>query len=170
MFSPSPSTNSPVRFQTAQNYSPTFTGPVQKDPSVAQRARNQSMAQAAFAGDMRAFMGQDRKGVQAGSKGSAYRAGLLADTEASKAYAQAQQDQLNRYADQSSANLQFQERQAGEQGWLRDLLLDRTDTLTQERKSAYKRKADVDIGDYQRRVDDAVARDRREAEIWSALL
>lgn len=170
MYAASPSTNTPVRFQTKQTFSPTFTGPIQKDPNVAQQARNQSMAQAAFSGNMRAFLGQDRKGVQAGSKGSAFRAGLLADTEASKGYAQAQQDQLNRYADQASANLLFQERQAGEQGWLRDLLLDRTDTLTQERKAAYKRKADVDIGDYQRRVDDAVARDRREAEIWSSLL
>jgi hypothetical protein len=128
------------------------------------------MAQASFAGDMRGYTGQDRKGVQAGAKGSAYRAGLLADTEASKAYAQSQQDQLNRFSDKSSADLQFQERQAGEQGWLRDLLLDRTDTLTQERKASYKRKADVEIGGYQRRVDDAVARDRREAEILSSLL
>lgn len=155
---------------TTQNYSPTFTGPIQKDPSVAQRARNQSMAQASFAGDMRAYMGQAGKGVRAGSKQAAYRAGMAADTEAGKAYAQAQQDLLNRYADQSAATLQFQERQAGEQGWLRDLLLDRTDTLAQERKAAYKRKADVDIGDYQRRVDDAVARDRRQAEIAAALL
>lgn len=170
MFAASPNTNSPVRLLTTQNYSPTFSGPVQKDPAAAQRVRNQSMAQASYAGDVRAYMGQPGKGIQAGSKQNAYRAGLVADTEAGKAYAQAQQDQLNRYADQASADLQFQERQAGEQGWLRDLLLDRTDTLTQERKAAYKRKADVDIGDYQRRVDDAVARDRREAEIWSALL
>lgn len=169
MFATGPVTSSPVRFQTKQNYSPTFSGPIQKDPAVAQQARNQSMAQAAFAGNPRGYL-QAGKGIRAGSKQSAYRAGLLADTEASKAYAQAQQDQLNRYGDQSAATLQYQERQAGELGWLRDLLLDRTDTLMQERKSAYKRKADVDIGDYQRRVDDAVARDRREAEIWSALL
>ena len=170
MFAPKPSTNSPARTVTTQLYSPTFTGPIQKDPAVAQRARNQSMAQAAFAGDMRAYAGQAGKGVQAGSKQTAYRAGMAADTEAGKAYAQAQQDLLNRYADQSAATLQFQERQAGEQGWLRDLLLDRTDTIAQERKAAYKRKADVDIGDYQRRVDDAVARDRRQAEIAAALL
>ena len=77
---------------------------------------------------------------------------------------------MNRYAQEASAELLFQERQAGEQGWLRDLLLDRDDVLTQERKAAYKRKADVDMNDYQIRVDDAVARDRREAEIWSSLL
>lgn len=163
-------TNNPVRMATTQNYSPTFSGPIQKDPAVAQQARNQSMAQAAYAGDMRAYTGQSGKGVRAGSRQNAYRAGLLASTEASKAYAQAQQDQLNRYADDAAADLQFQERQAGEMGWLRDLLLDNRDMQRQERKAAYKRKADVDIGDYQRRVDDAVARERRRAEIMSALL
>lgn len=170
MFSPSPKTNSPVKMLTRQNYSQTFSGPINKDANLANTARGESMARAAYAGDIRGYIGQAGKGVGAGSKMSGYRAGLLADTEAGKAYAQAQQDAFNRYADQASANLLFQERQAGEQGWLRDLLLDRTDTLTQERKAAYKRKADVDIGDYQRRVDDAVARDRRTAEIWSSLL
>jgi len=171
MFSQStPSTNSPVKYQTTQLYAPTFSGPIQRDQQAFQTARNQSMAQAAYAGDMRAYMGQPGKGIRAGGKQSAYRAGLLADTESGKAYAQAQQDQLNRYADQSASRLLFQERQAGEQGWLRDLLLDRLDTQMQERKAAYKRKADIDIRDYQIRVDDAVARDRREAEIWSSLL
>lgn len=169
MFAPTPSTNSPVRMQTNQMYSPTFSGPIQKDPNVARSARNQSIAQSAFAGDIRAQI-KPMRGIQAGSKQSAYRAGLLADADAGKAYAQAQQDLLNRYADQAGSTLQFQERQAGEQGWLRDLLLDRLDTLMQERKSAYKRKADIDMRDYQIRVDDAVARDRREAEIWSSLL
>ena len=166
----SPSTNSPVRYQTNNLYAPTFSGPIQRDQQSFQAARNQSMAQAAAAGDMRAYMGQPGKGIRAGGKQSAYRAGLLADAEAGKGYAQAQQDQLNRYGDQSASRLLFQERQAGEQGWLRDLLLDRLDTQMQERKASYKRKADVDIRDYQIRVDDAVARDRREAEIWSSLL
>lgn len=170
MFGLSPKTNSPIASLTSNNYSQTFSGPIAKNPNLAQTARGESMARAAYAGDIRGYTGQAGKGVRAGSKMSGYRAGLLADTEASKAYAQAQQDSFNRYADQASANLLFQERQAGEQGWLRDLLLDRRDILTQERKAAYKRKADVDIGDYQRRVDDAVARDRREAEIWSSLL
>lgn len=170
MFSNSPSTKSPVTFQTDQMYSPTFSGPIQRDQRSFQSARNQSMAQAAYAGDMRAYLGQPGKGIRAGGKQSAYRAGLLADAEAGKAYAQAQQDQLNRYADQYASELLFQERQAGEQGWLRDLLLDRKDTQMQERKAGYKRKADIDIRNYQIRVDDAVARDRREAEIWSSLL
>lgn len=165
-----PSTNSPVQYRTTQNYSPTFTGPIKRDANLAQTARNESMAKAAYAGDVRGYYGQDRRGVQAGSKMAGYRAGLQADSEAAKSYAQAQQDLMNRYAQEASAELLFQERQAGEQGWLRDLLLDRDDVLTQERKAAYKRKADVDMNDYQIRVDDAVARDRREAEIWSSLL
>lgn len=166
----SPSTNSPIRYLTDKNYSQTFTGPIKRDPNLAQTARNESMAKAAYAGDMRGYYGQAGRGVQAGSKMSSYRAGLQADSEASKAFAQAQQDLMNRYAQDASASLLFQERQAGEQGWLRDLLLDRDDVRTQERKAAYKRKADVDMNDYQIRVDDAVARDRREAEIWSSLL
>jgi hypothetical protein len=170
MFSPTPSTNSPTQYQTNNLYSPTFSGPIQKDPNVFRSARNQSMAQAAFSGDIRASLGQQGKGIQAGSKQSGYRAGLLADANASKAFAQAQQDQLNRYSDQAASKLLFQERQAGESGWIRDLLLDKLDTQMNERKSAYKRKADVDIRDYQIRVDDAVARDRREAEIWSSML
>lgn len=170
MYAPTPSTKSPLQFLTTQNYSPTFTGPIQKDQNLAAQARGESMAKAAYSGDIRGYRGQAGKGVQAGSKMADYRAGLLADTEAGKAYAQSQQDMLNRYSDNASANLLFQERQAGEGGWLRDLLLDRDDTRTQERKAAYKRKADVDIGDYERRVEDAVARDRREAEIWSSML
>lgn len=170
MFSQEPNTNAPVRYQTDKLYAPTFTGPIKKDENVFRQARNQSMAQAAYAGDLRGYLTQPGKGIGAGGKMSGYRAGLLADAEAGKAYAQAQQDVLNRYGDQASANLLFQERQAGEQGWMRDLLLDRKDTLQQERKAAYKRKADWDMRDYQIRVDDAVARDRREAEIWSSLL
>ncbi len=166
----SPSTNSPVKLRTTQNYSQTFSGPIKRDTNLAQTARNESMARAAYAGDMRGYYGQAGRGVQAGGKMASYRAGLQADTEAAKSYAQAQQDLLNRYAQDASAELLFQERQAGEQGWLRDLLLDRDDVRTQERKAAYKRKADVDMNDYQIRVDDAVARDRREAEIWSSLL
>lgn len=165
-----PSTNSPVAYRTNQNYSQTFTGPIKRDPNLAQSARNESMAKAAYAGDVRGYYGQTGRGVQAGSKMANYRAGLQADSEAAKGYAQAQQDLMNRYAQDASAELLFQERQAGEQGWLRDLLLDRDDVRTQERKAAFKRKADVEMNEYQIRVDDAVARDRREAEIWSSLL
>jgi hypothetical protein len=163
------STN-PVMYRSQNNYTPTFTGPVKKDQNLAQAARNQSMAQAAYQGDTRTYNTQAGKGVQAGSNMSAYRAGLLGQSEAAKGYAQAQQDVLNRYADDAAADLLFQERQAGEQGWMRDLLLDRQDILTQERKAAYKRYSDLETRNYQIRVDDAVARDRREAEIWSSLL
>lgn len=170
MFASTPKTNNPAQYRTQQTYAPTFTGPITQDQGLTAQQRGESMAKAAFAGDMRQYMGQSQKGVGAGGKMSAFRAGLLADSESSKAYAQAQQDMLNANADRSAANLLFQERQAGESGWLRDLLLDREDIRTQERKSAYKRKADVDIGDYERRVQDAVARDRRQAEIVSAML
>lgn len=140
----------PQKFQTNNNYSTTFSGPIKPNENLAISARNESMAKAAFGGDMRQFSGQMGQGVQAGSKMSAFRAGLLADAEAGKGYAQAQQDQLNRFAGQKAPELEFQERLAGEQGWLRDLLLDRDDVRNRERMAAYKRKADVDLQRYDR--------------------
>lgn len=170
MFSNTASTNAPVRYQTPQNYAQTFSGPITPNQEFARQARRDSMAQAAFNGDIQGYTKQAGPGIRAGSKQSAYRAGLLADSSAAKGYAQAQQDVFNQYADRASANLLFQERQAGEQGWLRDLLLDRDDVRTQERKAAYKRRADVMTGDFQRAVEDAVAAKNREVEIASSII
>lgn len=168
MFS-TPSTNSPVAYRTQQIYAPTFSGPIKQNQDFAKQARNEAMSRAAYGADMRGYIGQAGKGVQAGSKNTAYRAGLLADTEASKNYAQAQQELLNRYSGNASSDLLFQERQAGEQGWLQDLLLDRDDVRTQERKAAYKRFADTRTANFQRAVDDAIAAKNREVEIMSSL-
>jgi hypothetical protein len=103
-----------------------------------------------------------------------YRAAMTADAESNKAYAQAQQDLFNQYATEAGANLQFQQSQAGEQGWLRDLLLDRDDVRNRERMAAFKRKVDFELAAYERRTQDAVARDRRKAEeaaaFWSSFL
>lgn len=170
MFSNTASTNSPVRFQTNQNYAQTFSGPIKPNEEFARQARRDSMAQAAFQGDQRGYIGQAGPGIRAGSKQSAYRAGLLAESNAAKGYAQAQQDKFNQYAEPASATLLFQERQAGEQGWLRDLLLDRDDTRTQERKAAFKRRSDVMTGDFQRAVEDAIAAKNREVQIASSIL
>ena len=169
MFS-TPNTNAPVAYQTRQNYAQTFSGPIKKDPNLSQVARNEAMSKAAYGGDPRQYVGQVGKGVGAGSNMAGYRAAMLGSAEASKAQAQAQQELLNRFSDEQSAELTFQERQAGEQGWLRDLLLDRDDIQNRERMSAYKRKADVEIGRFKRRVDDSVAQANREAEFWSSLL
>jgi hypothetical protein len=166
----SPSTNTPAAYITGQNYSPTFSGPITANQDFARAARNESMARAAYGGDIRGYLGQSGDGVGAGSKMSAYRSGLLADSEAGKQYAQAQQDLFNQNSELASADLLFQERQAGEQGWLRDLLLDRDDVRTQERKSAYKRRSDVRIGNFQRAVDDAIAAKNREVQMASALI
>jgi hypothetical protein len=168
MFS-TPSTKTPVAYRTPQIYAPTFSGAIRPNQDFQRQARNESMSRAAYSGDMRGYLGQAGKGVQAGSKNSAYRAGLLADTESSKNYAQAQQDLLNRYSGNATADLLFQERQAGEQGWLRDLLLDRDDVRTQERKAGYKRFADTKTANFQRAVDDAIAAKNREVEIMSSL-
>lgn len=159
----------PSQFQTQKNYSTTLSGPIKPDQELARTNRNESMAKAAFGGDMRQFNQQAGKGVQAGSKMSAFRAGLLADAESGKAYAQAQQDQLNMYADQKAPELQFQEKLAGEQGWLRDLLLDKKEVQNRERMAAYKRKADVDLQTYDRTMLDAQQSWENEATIVSSL-
>lgn len=168
--SSTPSTNAPTQFRTTQNYSTTFTGPIQKDRRLQDAARNDSMARAAYAGNERQFNQQQGQGVRAGSKMAAYRAGMQADAESSKAYAQAQQDMLGRVADMSSAQLQFQERLSGERGWVRDLILDRDDVLTRERMSAYKRQVDTTLGQFERQMKEAVAAEARKTEILGGLL
>jgi hypothetical protein len=160
----------PRQFQTDKNYTTTFSGPIKPNENNAISARNESMAKAAFGGDDRQYSGQMGKGVQAGSKMSAFRAGLLADAEAGKGYAQAQQDQLNRFAGQKAPELEFQERLSGEQGWLRDLLLDRDDVRNRERMAAYKRKADVDLQRYDRTMLDAQQSWENAATIAGAMM
>ena len=169
MFS-SPATNAPTRSRTNNMYSTTFTGPIKKDPQNFNVARNEAMAQASYQGDTRQFGQQAGKGVQAGGKMQAYRAGIMGDAEAGKALAQAQQEQLNKFSDASSADLQFQERLSGERGWVRDLLLDRDETRNRDYMSAYKRFADVNLGDYERKIKEAIAAERRKTEILSGLL
>lgn len=170
MFYNDANTNAPVAFQTTKNYSQTYSGPIKPDDKLARQSRRNSMAQAAFGGNQRAYLGQVGKGIQAGSNMAGYRADMQARSEGSKAYAQAQQDQLNRLMGQASPNLQFQERQAAEQGYLRDLLLDRDDILTRERMAAMKRFAEEQLSDFARDTEDAVAESKRRAEIARALL
>lgn len=170
MFYSSPSTNSPAAFRTTKNYSQTYSGPIKLDQDLQRTAQRESMAKGAFASDQRAFNDQMGRGVAAGSKMANYRAGIQADAAAGKMYAKGQQDFLNRISSNAAANLQFQERQAGEQGYLRDLLLDRDDTGNRERMAAYKRFAGVKLADFQRSVEDAVASWKRDAMMTSALV
>lgn len=169
MFSQSGAGFLPTQFQTQKNYASTFSGPIKPNMELGRTARNESMAKAAFAGDMRGYQGQMGKGVQAGSKMSDFRAGLLADAEAGKGYAQAQQDALNMYAGQAAPELEFQERLAGEQGWLRDLLLDRDDVRNRERMAAYKRYADRELQRYDRVMLNAQQKWENTATIMGAL-
>jgi hypothetical protein len=115
-------------------------------------------------------MGQQGKGIQAGGMGAEYRAGLQAATESGKAFAQAQQDMLNKQADMSTADLQFQERLSGERGWVQDLLLDRRETQNREAMAGYKRFADVNLGSFEREIKEAVAAERRKTEMQSAMI
>lgn len=170
MFSSTPSTNAPTQYRTSQNYSTTFTGPIKRDNRLLDSARNESMAQAAYQGDTRQFLQQPGKGIGAGSKGSAYRAGIQGDTEASKSYAQAQQDLLTKFSESSAADLQFQERLSGERGWVRDLLLDRDETRNRGQMADYKRFVDLNLGDFERKIQEAIAAKQRQTTILGGLI
>ena len=168
--SSSPSTNAPTQYRTDNTFSTTFSGPITQDAQKQDVARNESMARAAYQGDTRQYMGQQGKGIQAGGLGAEYRAGLQASTESGKALAQAQQDSLNKQSDISSADLQFQERLSGERGWVQDLLLDRKETLDRANMANFKRYADVNLGQFEREIKEAVAAERRETEMLGALI
>lgn len=169
MFS-SPAAPPRTQYRTNNTFATTFTAPVTRDQSLADSTRNNSMAQAAMQGDMRQYNQQAGPGVRAGGKMQAYRAGVQADTEAAKGYAQAQQDMLDDRADRSTANLQFQERLSGERGWVRDLLLDRDESLNKERMAGYKRFVDVNLADFERKIKEAVAAQARQTEILGGLI
>lgn len=164
------STNSPVQFQTQRNYSQTFTGPIKLDENIWRSSQNQGMAQAAYAGNTRGYQQQaQRQGVRAGNKMQDFRAGLMGDSEAAKGVAEARKNMFNVTSENAAANLAFQERQAGEQGWLRDLLLDRDDVNYRNQMAHYKREIDMQLSDRQREVEDQIAARKREAMIASAL-
>jgi|MDSW01.2.fsa_nt_gb hypothetical protein len=165
-----PAGYAPTQYRSDNTFATSFSGPIKQNERLFDTARNQSMAQAAFQGDTRQFEGQQGRGVQAGGAMAAYRAGIQGDTEAAKAYAQAQQDMFNKYADRTSADLQFQERLAGERGWVQDLLLDRDQTRNRERMAAFKRDADVKLGDIERRTKEAMAAERRKTTILGGLI
>lgn len=170
MFSNTPKTNPPTQYRTGLNYSTTFTGPITQDARLQDVSRNQSMAQAAYQGNTRQFNQQQGRGIGAGGNMAAYRAGVQADSGAAKGFAQAQQDLLTKFSDQSSADLQFQERLAGEKGWVRDLILGRDQTLNRERMTAYKRFVDANLADYERMIKEAVAAKARQTEILGGLI
>jgi len=170
MFAPTPKTSVPTQFKTGQNYTTTFTGPIKRDQRLMDSSRNESMAQAAYQGDTRQFNQQQGKGIAAGGKMAAYRSGIQGDTEASKGYAQAQQDKLTKFTDNASADMQFQERLSGERGWVRDLLLDRDETRNKGHMADYKRFVDLNLGSFERQIQEAIAAKQRQTTILGSLL
>lgn len=170
MFSSTPSTNAPTQYKTNANYATTFTGPVYANQRALIGARNQSMSQAAYAGDTRQFSGQRGQGVRAGSNMQGYRAAMTGTAQAAKGYAQAQQDLFSRMANNASARLDFQERLAGERGWNRDLLLDENDTQNRERLASYKRFGDINLAAQERYTNEGIAAEHRKTTILKALL
>lgn len=170
MFSSNPSTNAPIRYQSSVNYATTYPGPVYADRTAQDATRNQSMAQAAYAGAPRQFNMPRGPGVQAGSNMQAYRAGISGQSQAAQGYAQAQQDLFNRLANEATARLKFQESLAGERGWMRDLQLDENDIQNRERLGGYKRFGDIKRAEQERSTLEANAAEHRKTVITQALL
>jgi hypothetical protein len=162
--------NAPIAYRNNSHFTPTISGPIKTDSRFADIARNQAMSRGAFAGDQRTYMGNMGPGIRAGSKMEQYRAGTRGDAEALQNFSEAQQEMSQQAMQDSMADLMYQERLAGEQAWIRDLLLDRDDTQNRDRMATYKRRADVLLGNYKRQVDDAVAKRKREAMLLSALI
>ena len=66
-------TDAPVKGRSNNMYQTTFSGPIQKDRTFQDAARNESMAKAAYQGEPRQFMGNQGKGIRAGGKMEAER-------------------------------------------------------------------------------------------------
>ena len=53
---------------------------------------------------------------------------------------------------------------------MRDLLLGRDETLNRERMAGYKRFVDVNLGDFERKIKEAVAAKQRQTTILGGLI
>jgi hypothetical protein len=88
------------------------------------RPRNEARALGGLLGNERAYRTQNR-GIGAGSKLSAYNAGMSADRASQDQYDAASKSDLAALADRPDARFLYQQNAADEQKSLRSLLLDR---------------------------------------------
>jgi hypothetical protein len=77
---------------------------------------------------------------------------------------------LTKFSDNASADQQFQERLSGERGWVRDLLLDRDETRNKGQMADYKRFVDLNLGDFERKIQEAIAAKQRQTTILGSLI
>lgn len=108
-------------------YNPTYSGPILASGDNLRRARNSAMQQSQFQGNVRAFRPQGL-GIGAGSKMSAFRAGLLADAERFKGMTAAQQAYQDNVLSNAEARMAFQRNQAEEDAGIRSLRTSRLQT------------------------------------------
>lgn len=150
-------------------YNPTYSGPILASGDTMRRARNSAMQQSEFAGNTRAFRNQQR-GIGAGSKMSAFRAGLMADADAFKARAAASQAQQDSMIGNAEAMQAYQRNQAEEDAGIRSLLTNRLGT---DQKFAMDQR-ELTIGQMlqqrQRRVENEAADRRRGATMGGMLM
>jgi len=102
----------------------TYSGPILASGENARRARNDSRAMAAFAGQSRAYAPQTG-GIGAGSRMSRYQSGIEADRRMAEQYGRSQQSLFENLASDAESRFQYQNNQADELNKLRSLMLDR---------------------------------------------
>lgn len=132
------------------SYKPTYSGPFMATGETLSRAKSSAGANRSFVGNERAYRPVNQ-GVRAGSKGSVYRAGLLADTSAAQAgdhHAAA----MGRVMDDAQSKAQFQMNMADEADGLRRLLFDTDQTRNISENALRKDLAYQDISAQQRQA------------------
>lgn len=142
------------------SFTSTYSGPFLASGETLSRARSQASADRDLAGNQRAYL-QRNRGVQAGNKGSVYRAGLLAETQAANA-GHMNAANVARAADDAATRMGFQTSMAEEGEGLRRLLFDRDQTMNMSENSLRKDMAYRQVGNERRRADSKLGSMSRE--------
>lgn len=150
------------------SYPPTYSGPIEAAGEQMRKSRNQNMAQAAFQGNSRMFRRQ--KGVGAGTQMDAYRAGMQADTEAAKGYAQAQRSLFDQLTANADSRLSYETNRAGEESGIRELLLSRRSTDQGNELELRGLEIERRLQDRQRAVENESRRLARNASVGGMLM
>lgn len=153
---------------SADNFTPTYSGPITASGDLLRRTRNSAMAQSEFAGNNRAFRPM-RMGIGAGSAWNQHRGGIASDVERAKGFSEAQRAMGDYESMLANANLTYQANSAGEGNDIASLLL---------RRAQIDQGASLDLRDTnlqkqlaarQRNVENEAARLKRQASVGGIL-
>lgn len=152
-------------------FTSTYTGPFLASGESLFRAKSDAAANRAFAGNERAYRETDKgskRGIRAGSKQDAYRAGLQADAQGAAA-GDYQSVGLARLLDDAKSRLAFQTSVAEEQEGLRRLLFDTDQTRNIAENALRKDIAYQSLSQRQRNADRRMGEMNRDTSIFGWL-